>query len=131
MEHFNRAMSLTGGGNKSSASYLSGRSTPFNYNTSIINLKPFNPEIETTQVTSSLRTSKIEFDDHFLKPETTTSGAHRRSFLVNKNFRFYQPLKDAEMFVEIDVLRYAWIAYYITNVQIICSNVQNSITIVS
>ncbi|CAF0976690.1 unnamed protein product [Brachionus calyciflorus] len=79
------------------------RPSNFNYNTTIVALNPFKKDL---------------FDD--LKPDLSTSSTHsstigndtnlakllnQRKFLINKNIRFYEPVKDAEIIAQMHLLR--------------------------
>lgn len=110
-----------------------GSLTPFNYNTSIIDLN-FDRmrEIRTSTATeASLSTSGAVYYDlsnpvenyywqndrgggvsssrndltNFRLRRTNEAPPRGRKFLITKNFRFYEPVKDAEMMAEFQNLR--------------------------
>jgi len=100
----------------SGKTYSSDRSTPFSYNTSIIDLN-FNRLREIKSANLESGTAEIAEDsgriEKAAKIETVFSRGNyrknealvKRKFLINKNFRFYEPVKDAETMVEFQLLR--------------------------
>lgn len=67
----------------------------FQYNTSIIDLKLF-PKEEQEDAQSYDYTNEIQPNYNFI---------NSKKYLINKNIRFYQPIKDAEMLVQLESLR--------------------------
>lgn len=127
----NRALS----GKSATSSSLNERgslTTPFNYNTSIIDLN-----FDRMGEYRALASGGVAGETHNMNDSTPNqwSGDHRtmswgskndqlatsyragqyrnavvdasknRKFLITKNFRFYEPVKDAEMMAEIQLLR--------------------------
>lgn len=67
----------------------------FHYNTTIVDLKPFNPECD-------------DYNDSYmcnyneLYPRIQSSA---KKYLVNRNLNFYEPVKDAEIMAQLKSLR--------------------------
>jgi hypothetical protein len=118
--------------NNNERSYLQPQ---FNYNTTIVELKPFKKSNHSSTISNydgfaggrKSLTDSASFDlikKNTLSQNSTTSAAasstfsstkfdelmfnkimKQKKFLINKNMRFYQPVKDAEMLVHLDLLR--------------------------
>lgn len=71
----------------------------FQYNTSIIDLKLFPTKSEETTSNNMYDGSNNEV------AHPNYSNINTKKYLINKNFRFYQPVKDAQMMVQLDSLR--------------------------
>lgn len=89
--------------NKSSSNYS------FNYNTTIVDLNPFKKQFQQEHDDAQTRISHIFYNPNLDKVEDQRTFRNnlinKKKFLINKNMRFYEPVKDAEMLVEFQTLR--------------------------
>ena len=69
----------------------------FQYNTSIIDLKLFPKDQD--------QDSSYSYDNLNYGNEIQPAYINPKKYLINKNFRFYQPVKDATMLAQLDSLR--------------------------
>lgn len=67
----------------------------FHYNTTIVDLKPFNPECDDYN-------DGYMYNYNELYPRIQSSA---KKYLVNRNLNFYEPVKDAEIMAQLKSLR--------------------------